>query len=134
MARDAEVELTGRVVEFVRAGACEFDGARSPARWLVWRCGLGEGDARALVARARLLIRVPELAPGLAAGRLSLAAADLLAGAVTPDRVELARRDAGVLVDAAERCGDPGAFATVLRAWRALADDRLARADERAGR
>ncbi len=128
-AEAAQRELTAAVVDLVRAGAHEIDGARSAGRWLVLRCGLGERDARRLVRRARLLLAVPEVADRFDAGRLRVGMLDALAGAVTPGRVGLARRDAAVLCDAAEAAVDVAGLELVMRRWVTLADDELARHD-----
>ncbi len=131
-AEAAQRELTAGVVDLVRSGAHEVDGARSAVRWLVLRCGLGERDARRLVRRARLLLGVPVVADRFDAGRLGVAMLDVLAGAVTPERVDVACRDAVVLCDAAETAADVAGFELVMRRWVTLADDHLACVDSAA--
>ncbi len=131
-AEAAQRELTAGVVDLVRSGAHEIDGARSAVRWLILRCGLGERDARRLVRRARLLLGVPVVADRFDAGRLGVAMLDVLAGAVTPERVDVACRDAVVLCDAAETAADVAGFELVMRRWVTLADDHLACVDSAA--
>ncbi len=129
-AEAAQRELTAGVVDLVRSGAHEI--ARSAVRWLILRCGLGERDARRLVRRARLLLGVPVVADRFDAGRLGVAMLDVLAGAVTPERVDVACRDAVVLCDAAETAADVAGFELVMRRWVTLADDHLACVDSAA--
>jgi hypothetical protein len=70
--------LNATTAELVRAiaGALETDawmgvGIRSPEQWVSWRCGVGLGRARRLVAMARRSTELPETQAAFAAGELS---------------------------------------------------------------
>ncbi len=124
----AEVELTLAVAEWDARKVWAMEGARSAVGWLSFRCGISRPDAGRVLRRARLVRRLGGVADGLAAGKLSLGAADLLAATATDDRLELTRRDKDLLLEAADRLSIP-AFEQYLRRWRCLADDALADAD-----
>ncbi|MEO1062142.1 MAG: DUF222 domain-containing protein [Actinomycetota bacterium] len=124
-----ELRFTLTVLRWWRARAWEADGARSPVAWLRWRCGLDESDGRRLVRRVRLLDAVAEVHDAVDAGLVPIAHLDVLASAVTDERVELARRDATELIAAAKELDLVG-YRRYIAHWRSLADDTLARADE----
>ncbi len=66
---------TGRLVDVIakalEAGTCEGDGIHSPQQWVGWKCGLGAGRARKLVAMAKRLGELPEVGAALRSGELS---------------------------------------------------------------
>jgi hypothetical protein len=62
------VRLIGRVLE---TGAWEGWGVRSIEQWVAWKCGVGPGRARALVAMARRLTELPETRAAFEAGELA---------------------------------------------------------------
>ncbi len=121
-----EVRFTLAVLGWWRARAWEGDGARSPAAWLRWRCGIDDPDGRRVLRRVRLMDAVPEVQDAVEVGVLGIAHADVLAAAVTPERTELARRDATRLLAAAKEL-DLVDYRRFVAHWRSLADDDLAR-------
>ncbi|MEM9713872.1 MAG: DUF222 domain-containing protein [Actinomycetota bacterium] len=123
-----ERRFTLAVLGWWRDRAWESDGARSPAALLRWRCGLDEADGRRVLRRVRLLAAVNEVEVAVEAGALPMAHLDVLAAAVSEDRIELARRDATELVGAAKEL-DLAGYRRFVAHWRSLADDDLARAD-----
>ncbi len=124
----AEVDLTMAVASLDAIKAWAADGSRSPITWLCWRLGITRLDAARLLRRARLVRRLDRIADALAVGKLSLGAADLLASAVTKDRVELAQRDEELLLESALGLSIID-LERYLARWRALADDELGAAD-----
>jgi hypothetical protein len=64
-------ELVGLIGEALRTRAWEGFGIRSPEHWVVWRCGASPGRARRLVATARILDQLPEVAELFDGGSLS---------------------------------------------------------------
>jgi len=101
---------TGRLVRLIAqvlaTGAWEVAGIISPEHWVAWRCGVGAGRARRLVAMAR---RLPEL---------PVTAAAFDNGELTEDQVGVVVRHvpAGADADAAELA----VHATVSQLARAL--------------
>ncbi len=121
----AEVDATLAVAAFDAERAWQLDGARSPVTWLAGHCHISRPDAVRLLRRARLMGRLDRVADAFAVGKLSLGAGDLLAAAVTRDRVELAERDQEVILDAALGLSIVD-LERYLAHWRSLADDELA--------
>jgi hypothetical protein len=64
-------ELVALIGEALRDGAWEGFGIRSPEHWVVWRCGVSPARARRLVAAARTLDGLPNVAALFEAGSLS---------------------------------------------------------------
>jgi len=66
---------TGRLVDLVArvldTGAWEGWGIHSPEHWVGWKCGVGAGRARALVAMARRRAELPTTMAALQSGELS---------------------------------------------------------------
>jgi len=66
---------TGRLVDLIArvlaTGAWEGWGIHSPEHWVGWKCGVGAGRARALVAMARRLGELPTTMAALQSGELS---------------------------------------------------------------
>jgi len=66
---------TGRLVDLIArvlaTGAWEGWGIHSPEHWVGWKCGVGTGRARALVAMARRLGELPSTMAALRSGELS---------------------------------------------------------------
>ncbi|MEM9608183.1 MAG: DUF222 domain-containing protein [Actinomycetota bacterium] len=123
-----ELRFTSALLDWWRERGWEADGSRSPAAWLRWRCGIDEADARRVLRRVRLLDAVAEVADVAAGGTIRLAHLDALASTVTPERVELARRDGSVLLAEAKEL-DLADYRRFLAHWRSLADDELATSD-----
>jgi len=66
---------TGRLVDLIArvlaTGAWEGWGIHSPEHWVGWKCGVGAGRARALVAMARRRAELPTTMAALQSGELS---------------------------------------------------------------
>jgi len=66
---------TGRLVDLIArvldTGAWEGWGIHSPEHWVGWKCGVGAGRARALVAMTRRLGELPTTMAALQSGELS---------------------------------------------------------------
>ena len=124
----ADVELTRLAVQVLRDQTWLMDACTSPQRWLGWRFSLDPADATSLVARGRLCVSLPSALDAMDAGAMSIAQADVLARAVTPDRADLAERDEELLVGAAKEL-DLDDYRRFVTRWRSLADDDLAAAD-----
>jgi len=66
---------TGRLVDLIArvldTGAWEGWGIHSPEHWVGWKCGVGAGRARALVAMARRRAELPTTMAALRSGELS---------------------------------------------------------------
>ena len=75
----AHGELVALVGRGLALGAASGAGIMSPAHWVRWQCGVGEGTARTLVALAERSEELPTAVTALAEGALSLDQAGAIA-------------------------------------------------------
>jgi hypothetical protein len=110
------------IVEFSRTEAFRGDGALSMAAWLSEHCRVGPAQARALVATAEKMERLPRLSDALSAGRLTLDVLAPLAAVATPETDgELAEASANWTVRQAKELASAARGATDDEAARAFA-------------
>jgi len=109
------VRLIGQVLE---TGSWDGVGIRSPEQWVAWKCGVGSGRARSLVAMARRLSELPQTRAAFEAGELA------------EDQVAVVSRFAPASTDA--EVAELARQATVGQLRRALGNYRFAEAPQAA--
>lgn len=82
----ATAELVSVLAEVLRTEAWAVDGIRSPEHWVAWRCGVSASRARALVAMARRLGSLPEVAAAFTAGALTEDSVKVVVARTPPER------------------------------------------------
>jgi hypothetical protein len=120
---DAEVMRTAAI--WSRKRAWEADGALSATAWLAHRAPLSRRAAGRIVKAARIINRAPDLADALAAGYITSAHVDALAGVISPRREPVLAEHAELLAKQAQKLPIKD-FGLLARRWASLADDQLA--------
>jgi hypothetical protein len=75
--------------EFDRGDGWALEGAKTPAHWLSWACGLGLEAARERVRVARALPDLPQVSEAMASGRLSFSKVRAITRIATPSNESL---------------------------------------------
>jgi hypothetical protein len=124
---DAASALADVVGEVDGDGLAQWLGYVSLDRLVAHRSGVGNGPARSLVMVARHLDRFETSAEALRAGRITFAAAEILARTAR-GLADPYGRDEPQLLEAAEG-SEPEELQRICRLWRARADEEAAAAD-----
>ncbi len=120
----AELVCTHTVAKFATEAEFRELGMRDVGSWLAAKTGARRTEGHARCEQARVLEDLPEVASAVLAGTFSAAHLRCLSANVNRKRLELAKRDQAVFVDAASRL-DASQFSQVMQRWVALADDEL---------
>ena len=122
-----QAEAVRRVGPWEHSGEWELDGAVTPAAWLRSRARLDGGQASELVRTARLCRDHEPTGKALRAGKVSTRRAHQIARAVHDRRDAYLEHPELLLGPAESLPGDQ--FHVLVRRWREIVDDQLARDD-----
>jgi Domain of unknown function (DUF222) len=111
-------------IRFIDNGGHLLDNCLSAGAWLAEHTHVVRSEAETRRLTVRLQDELTSFGVALTLGEIGLAHVRLLARIVTKERLDIARRDEEVLLNAA-RTLDPSRFARALRVWQQLCDDEL---------
>ena len=120
----AESVCTRAVSRLAETTSFRDMGFRDVSAWLAARSGARRSEGQVRCAQEKLLADFELVREAAAVGKFSQAHLRCLSAAVTAKRLELAKRDEQVFVNAAAML-DATLFAQVVQRWTALTDDEL---------